>query len=899
MKLDKRGIGYRVLVPVLILVVIITLALLVLIHAISDRIQDDYFRFKTVSAANQVSMVLELAAAELTSAKLTDNPVVIEAKKKSVLETIKRAWSQSGQNGIISTAQGTLLFSTLPPEETQAIFRSLADGYSLVEGASGDYHCYTNHFPLWGWTVTSVLPESVSHLGRTEVLLLVPLVALGSLLIIGGIFVVLQRNLRRPVAAMVAAVGAEDAVPATGVAELDQIGQAVNDALEKVRDRSAHLATELEERRRAENEVREKEEHIRLLLSSTAEGIYGVDMNGTCTFCNPSGLRLLGHESEGDLLGKNIHEIIHFKRADGSAYPEQECRIYQAYREKRGVHADDEVFWRKDGTSFPVEYWSYPISQQGAVAGAVVTFIDTSERKRSEAFIQNILETVDEGFLIIDRELTILSANRAYSRQTGMPLEEIVGRKCYEISHKNAAPCPDPEEECSARRAMESGKPCTGVHIHRGADDVERKMEIKAYPVRDSTGAVSSVIMTTVDITEKSRLEQQLNQAQKMEAIGQLAGGIAHDFNNVLTAIVGYASLLKKQAEEGSQARFFSEQVLSSASRAADLTRHILAFSRKQVIHPRPTDINNVIRHMEKFITRLLGEDIEIRMALTDRDITALVDAGQLEQVLMNLATNARDAMPGGGALIIGTDVVTVDENTAVRYVLAGSGSYGLLSVSDTGSGMDEATRSRIFEPFFTTKAMGRGTGLGLAIVYGIIKQHHGHIVVYSEPSKGSTFKIYLPLTRSASEAQQAPADPAVRGGTETILLAEDDPDVRGFIKLALEEYGYTVITALDGNEAVSKFQERPSAVGLCLFDVIMPKKNGKTAFREIRALRCDAKAIFMSGYSADIIREKDLLEENMVLLNKPVLPQDLLRRVREMLDSGPARACSDAEKNR
>ncbi|NTW66282.1 MAG: response regulator [Nitrospirae bacterium] len=384
-----------------------------------------------------------------------------------------------------------------------------------------------------------------------------------------------------------------------------------------------------------------------------------------------------------------------------------------------------------------------------------------------------------------------------------------------------------------------------------------------------------------------------------MEAIGQLAGGIAHDFNNVLTAIMGYASLLKKQAEEGSQARFFSEQVLASASSAADLTRHILAFSRKQVIQPRPTSINGVVRHMEKFITRLLGEDIEIRMALTDRDITALVDAGQMEQVLMNLATNARDAMPGGGVLIIGTEVVTVDEDTAVRYGLEGSGSYALLSVSDTGSGMDDATRSRIFEPFFTTKAMGRGTGLGLAIVYGIIKQHHGHIMVCSEPNKGSTFTLYLPLTRSASEAKQAPTDPAVRGGAETILLAEDDPDVRGFIKLALEEHGYTVITAVDGNEAVSKFQEHSAAVDLCLFDVMMPKRNGKTAFGEIRALRSDAKAIFMSGYSSDIIHQKDLLEEHMVLLNKPVLPQDLLRRVREMLDAEPARARTEAEKNR
>ncbi len=899
MKFDRGSIGFRLLVPIFVIVAVITVLLLILVQRISDHVQEDYHRFTAAASAHQITTILETAASELITAQLTGNPVVVEAKKRSVGDAVRLSWSRNGQAGIISNADGAVVLSTLDPEVTHAILARRSPGYFTLADKAGRFHGYSDSFAPWGWTVITVARETSSYLTRREVALLVPLITLGSLLMASGLLFILRRNLQQPVAAMVSDVGQGRNVAGTGMTELDRIGTAVNDAFGRVRERTDELESEVRERKKAEAAVRAKEEHIRLLLNSTAEGIYGVDMHGTCTFCNPSGLRLLGYESEGDLLGKKIHGIIHCKRADGSAYPEEECRIYQAYREKRGVHADDEVFGRKDGTSFPVEYWSYPIARQGTVAGAVVTFIDISERKRSEAFIRNILETVDEGFLIIDRELTILSANRAYSRQTGMPLEDIVGRKCHELSHKSAAPCPDPEEECSARRAMETGKPCTGVHIHRGADDVEKKMEIKAYPVRDATGAVSSIIMTTVDITEKSRLEQQLNQAQKMEAIGQLAGGIAHDFNNVLTAIVGYASLLKKQAEEGSQARFFSEQVLSSASRAADLTRHILAFSRKQVIQPRPTGINNVVRHMEKFITRLLGEDIEIRMALTDRDITALVDAGQLEQVLMNLATNARDAMPGGGALIIGTEVVTVDEDTAVRYGLEGSGSYGLLSVSDTGSGMDETTRSRIFEPFFTTKAMGRGTGLGLAIVYGIIKQHHGHIAVYSEPNKGSTFKIYLPLTRSASEAQQAPADAAVRGGVETILLAEDDPDVRGFIKLALEEHGYTVITAVDGNEAVSKFQERPAAIGLCLFDVIMPKKNGKAAFREIRALRIDAKAIFMSGYSADIIREKDLLEENMVLLNKPVLPQDLLRRVREMLDAGPAPYGTDAAKNR
>ncbi|NTW66281.1 MAG: PAS domain S-box protein [Nitrospirae bacterium] len=524
MKFDRSSIGFRIIVPIFVIVAVIAVLLLILVQRISDHIQDDYHRFTAAASAHQITTILETAASELITAQLTGNPVVVEAKKRSVGDAVRLSWSRNDQAGIISNADGAIVLSTLNPEVTHAILARRSLGYFTLADKAGRFHCYMNSFAPWGWTVITVARQTPSYLTRKEVGFLVPLITLGSLLMVSGLLFILRRNLQRPVATMVSAVGSEEKVPATGVAELDQIGQAVNDALEKVRDRSAQLATELEERRRAENEVREKEEHIRLLLSSTAEGIYGVDMHGTCTFCNSAGLRLLGYEREGDLLGKNIHTIIHCKRADGSTYPEEECRIYQAYRKKQGVHADDEVFWRKDGTSFPIEYWSYPIAQQGTVAGAVVTFMDISERKRSEAFIRNILETVDEGFLVIDRELTILSANRAYSRQAGIPLEEIVGRKCYEVSHTLVAPCPDPEEECSARRAMEKGKPCTGVHIHRGADDVEKKMEIKAYPLRDATGAVSSVIMTTVDITERAGSNSSLIRLRKWRPSDSLPG---------------------------------------------------------------------------------------------------------------------------------------------------------------------------------------------------------------------------------------------------------------------------------------------------------------------------------------------------------------------------------------
>jgi CheY-like chemotaxis protein len=370
-----------------------------------------------------------------------------------------------------------------------------------------------------------------------------------------------------------------------------------------------------------------------------------------------------------------------------------------------------------------------------------------------------------------------------------------------------------------------------------------------------------------------------------MEAIGRLAGGIAHDFNNVLSAVVGYASLVKKHVAEGSQPHFYTCQVLQAAQKATALTRQILAFSRKQVLEARLVSINEIVRGMEPFMTRVLGEDIEVRTALAGQDMTVLADSGQIEQVLMNLATNARDAMPQGGALIIKTERVSIDPAAAGLHELQKGASYALLSVSDTGSGMDEWTKTQIFEPFFTTKELDRGTGLGLAIVYGIIKQHNGHIGVYSEPGKGTTFRIYLPLAGGRAEIGTDGPVEEVRGGTETILVAEDNAEVAGAVKHSLEESGYRVIEARDGEEAVRKFREHAAELKLCLFDVIMPKKNGKDAFAEIAALSDDVKVIFMSGYTADVIEANDLLQKNTVFMSKPLIPHKLLALVREVLD--------------
>jgi polar amino acid transport system substrate-binding protein len=320
-----------------------------------------------------------------------------------------------------------------------------------------------------------------------------------------------------------------------------------------------------------------------------------------------------------------------------------------------------------------------------------------------------------------------------------------------------------------------------------------------------------------------------------------------------------------------------------TSEKAANLTHSLLAFSRKQIITFRPLDLNEIVKRFEKFIIRIIGEDIELRVILTVECLTVMVDSGQIEQVLMNLATNARDAMPGGGILTVKTERVHVSEGLAGLTITPGD--YAVISVSDTGAGMDEATKQRIFEPFFTTKGTGKGTGLGLSIVYGIIKQHNGEVTVYGEPGTGTTFKINLRLVDASAERVSAAQSSAPKRGSETILVAEDDDQVRRLSRTILEEYGYTVIEAVDGEDAVAKFIENKDKIQLLLLDVIMPKMNGKETYEEIKKMAQGIRVIFSSGYTADIIHKKGLLEEGITLILKPVNPNMLLSKVREVLD--------------
>ena len=632
------------------------------------------------------------------------------------------------------------------------------------------------------------------------------------------------------------------------------------------------------------------EEQLRLVLDSTAEAIYGIDTQGACTFCNASCLGLLGYQTQEDLLGKNMHTLIHHTRPDGTAYPETDCPIFQAFRLREGIHVDDEVLWRSDGTSFYAEYWSYFIRHGTDVLGAVVTFVDITERRTSELALRQSEERYRELFenapdIIYTQDLTgnITSANKAG--------EDLSGYTCEELSHMNLAGMVAPEhlqniqEEVQRTLAGEKRPPVEIEILTKNG----RRMTIEASSQRMlEDGKPVGIHTFGRDITEHKRLEAQFYQSQKMEAIGRLAGGIAHDFNNLLNVILGYSGFLLDVVGSSEPQRRYVGQIKSSAEGGVPLIRQLLAFSRKQVLQPRVLDLNAVVREAEQLVMHLIGEDIEVIILPEPSLGHVKADPGQIQQVLMNLVVNARDAMPEGGKLTIASANVDLDEHYAHHHSGVKPGSFVMLAVSDTGIGMDQETQAHIFEPFFTTKAPGKGTGLGLSTVYGIVKQSQGYIWVYSELGKGTTFKVYLPLVRETCEdTQRGPIATGSLQGAETVLLVEDEPSLRELAREFLESSGYRVLEAGDGAKAIELAEQHRGTIHLLLTDVIMPGMNGHQLAEHL-ASRCpEMRVIYTSGYTDNVIVSHGVLQPGTNFIEKPYMREALLTKIREVLDRG------------
>jgi PAS domain S-box-containing protein len=503
-------------------------------------------------------------------------------------------------------------------------------------------------------------------------------------------------------------------------------------------------------------------------------------------------------------------------------------------------------------------------------------------RKRAEETLRrlaSIVESSEDAIISSDLDGVIRSWNQAATRLFGYAREEALGQHAVFLAPEHGRPH---VLEHLARARLGAGEKLEVVA--QAKDGCPIDVAVTVSPVRDQAGEVTAVSAIIRDLSERKRLEEQVRQSQKLEAIGALAGGIAHDFNNILNVILGYGELALDRVPPEHAVHRHLTQIREAAERAAALTRQLLAFSRRQVLEPRVLDLNLLVSGLEKMLRRLISEDINLRTLLAPHLGRVKADPTQIEQVILNLVVNARDAMPKGGNLTISTANVELDEAYVRRHSPVQAGSYVMLAVSDSGVGIPPDVLPHIFEPFFTTKEKGKGTGLGLSTVYGIVRQSNGHVWVYSEPGKGTTFKVYLPLSLETPEAKALPVALEGLRGTETILLVEDADGLREVAREFLEGSGYTVLSASNGAEALQIADRHSEEVSVLVTDVIMPGMSGEELARKMLAAKPSLKVIYASGYTADAISHHGVLSEGVMLLEKPYNKEKLLRKIREAL---------------
>jgi two-component system, cell cycle sensor histidine kinase and response regulator CckA len=631
-------------------------------------------------------------------------------------------------------------------------------------------------------------------------------------------------------------------------------------------------------------ERRLAEEKYRSIFENALDGIFQCTLDGRWISANPALARILGYESPQELIDNGV-DLSSQVYVD----PQRREHLIHLARQGRIISEFEVQLYRRDGATIWVSINARPIfdeaGQPVVLEGAVQ---NVTERKAAEAALREsetrhrtLVENSPIGIASYDLRGNIVDLNAALPRITDEPsLEATKAINLFEFPPLVAAGVSE-----ALIRCVTSGEIVVGEFPYRSEWGKDLHLRLHLAPIWSPDGNVVGGQALVEDISESKRLEEQLRQSAKMEAIGRLAGGIAHDFNNLLTAILGYSGLLIQQIPHDSPQREQVAQISRAAERAAVLIRHLLAFSRKQILDTRPLNLGDTVAGFKNMLRRIIGEDIELITDVAEDLGNVLADCSQVEQILMNLAVNARDAMPFGGALIMEARNVELDENYASERLDAIPGPYVMLSVSDNGSGMDAETCSRIFEPFFTTKAQRGGTGLGMATVYGIVKQHRGHIAVYSHPGQGTTFKVYFPrVDMPAAPVIQHPEATPPHRGEETVLLVEDEEIVRNLTSEALSMLGYTVLQAGDGEEALEVCRRHQGEIQLLLTDVVLPQMDGRTLYEAVSRLRSGMKVLYVSGYAETFVVQHGVLSEGVHFLHKPFTVDRLAAKVAEVL---------------
>jgi len=644
------------------------------------------------------------------------------------------------------------------------------------------------------------------------------------------------------------------------------------------------VITDVTERKRAENSLREREEQLRLYVEHSPAAIAMFDRDMKYLVVSRRWMesyRIVGQS----IIGRSHYEV----------FPEISQRWKEIHRRCLGgavEKSDEEPFARDDGTTDWIRWEVRPWHKADGLIGGIIIFSeDITARKKVEESLRllgSAVEQSKESIVITDAELDlpgpkIIFVNPAFTQMTGYAAEEVIGKSPRILQ----GPRTDKAVLSRLRKNLEQGEAFAGEAVNYRKDGKEFDLEWQIAPLHDASGKITHFVATQRDVTARKKLEAQFRQSQKMEGIGQLAGGVAHDFNNILAAIEMQSGLLKNSGSLSAKQSEFADEISITVQRAAALTRQLLLFSRREVFQPRDMDLSESITSTAKMLRRILGENVQMQLKLASQPMFLHADAGMMDQVLMNLAVNARDAMPNGGQLIIETSGVEFDEFAASQSAQVRVGSFVRLSVSDSGCGIPPENLAKIFEPFFTTKDVGKGTGLGLATVFGIVQQHQGWINVYSEVNHGTTFRVHLPRLAKNGRSKSLPATPAAtRGGNETILLAEDDPSLRVSVRKALSQLGYRILEAPTGVKALEVWKENRDEIHLLLTDLVMPDgMTGKDLAHHILQENPRLKVIYMSGYSAEVAGKDFPLKEGVNFLTKPFQATRLAQTIRELLD--------------
>jgi PAS domain S-box-containing protein len=637
------------------------------------------------------------------------------------------------------------------------------------------------------------------------------------------------------------------------------------------------------------------------LCKMAPDGLFLVDAEGIITEVNDTWLRLFGytHDEATGLLA--VTDLL--DEQQGFVYKE----ILNGLKNKNATSCTELKWFRKDGSSFwsrvrtvPAQ-WDDPTDDNSIGVGSIRDLSDMEDihekLEESARFRRTLLDSLGEGVLILKPDYTIADTNKGFLDICGLEKKNVLNQFCYKISHDSDIPCwetANGDHECPTKTAFETGKIAIATHRHKNKEGKIRYVKVNAFPLKNKAGKVYQVIETHNDITERKILEQRLSQAEKIESIGTLAGGIAHDFNNILTPIIGNAQLAMLKLAPENPLHDDLQEILNAGERAAKLVRQILAFSRRQVLEKKACDINAVINDLTPLLRRLIHENIRIDLELGSDLSQINADVTQIEQIILNLAVNARDSMPDGGRLLIETRNTDNMENICHTCGEVIRGPHVLLMVSDDGAGIPDDLAGKIFEPFFTTKGEGRGTGMGLSTVMGIMHQHHGHINFYSEPDLGTTFKVYFPKAQTTADApRKTKIDAALTShtGTETILFAEDDVDTRKITERILSRLGYTVIIAENGSAALKLFEKHFNTIDLLLTDIVMPDMGGRILAEKILARKPELPVIFMSGYSLNAVHHQFVLEKDVAYIQKPFNLDTISHKVRSVLDARPKKS--------